>query len=212
VKAWHQGFDGAVSFGKKWDVGDVVGVAVDMDVKTMSFALNDDWSTPMGVAWSHFEYNEYLCPSITYMGAFRGCVHFGAPLGPGAIVGEEELTHVGKWSTSMAWRHCYFQVLFNAGVGYIVALWVKPSDFVGDVKVALALKIKERHWNIRLHFAGKDLKDGLRVLDYGVRKGSTVEVLKRMLGGARYLFCEAHRGCLLTTTILQVIRKAFAHE
>ena len=133
MKAWHQGFDGAVSFGKKWDVGDVVGVAVDMDVKTMSFALNDDWSTPMGVAWSHFEYNEYLCPSITYMGAFRGCVHFGAPLGPGAIVGEEELTHVGKWSTNMA----------------LVDEPVSISGSVTEVTVSVSSSVTSVDWEVQ---------------------------------------------------------------
>lgn len=71
--------DGRFKWGKKWDDGDVVGCAVDLDNRTMSFSLNGNWDQgaepgATGVmgeveALRGFQYTAGLTPSFTYQSA-----------------------------------------------------------------------------------------------------------------------------------------------
>ncbi|KNC47257.1 uncharacterized protein AMSG_03687 [Thecamonas trahens ATCC 50062] len=58
-------YDGRNPFGKAWSVGTVVGVAVDMDAKTISFSHNGDFSKPCGRAMTNFDFVAGLAPGVT---------------------------------------------------------------------------------------------------------------------------------------------------
>ena len=96
------------------------------------------------------------------------------------LLHEGVLDFVTRQQKGAAW----FQVIFGGHVRS-VCFYIAPTQFVGDIKRAVAAKCGVKYWEIRLHFAGKDLVDGRHVFHYDLRNGSTVEVFKRMFGGAR---------------------------
>ena len=49
---WH---NGSRAFGKMWKTGDSVGVACDLNKKSLSFSVNGQWSKPFGVAYQNIE-------------------------------------------------------------------------------------------------------------------------------------------------------------
>ena len=65
LRKWHS--KSATAYGKLWQCGDVVGFAVDLDAKTVSFSLNGSWAHPMGTAFTN----------ITFVGGLRPAFSFG---------------------------------------------------------------------------------------------------------------------------------------
>lgn len=59
---WHSA---SVRWGKRWYDGDVLGCAVDMDARTISWSLNGSFAAPMGVAFSNFNYTGGFVPAFT---------------------------------------------------------------------------------------------------------------------------------------------------
>jgi hypothetical protein len=60
---WYNGQDGY--WGKPWVNGDVVGVAADLDARTISFGLNGVWEGEMGVAFTDIDVRGGLYPALT---------------------------------------------------------------------------------------------------------------------------------------------------
>ena len=59
---WH---NGQQSWGKKWRDGDILGCAVDLDERTISWSLNGSWDRPMGQAFVNFQYTAGVVPALT---------------------------------------------------------------------------------------------------------------------------------------------------
>ena len=75
--SWH---GGSKSFGKAWNVGDTLGLAIDLVSanKTVSFSVNGDFSSPCGVAYSNIVVpsGSWIFPAFTAQtGKYR--VNFG---------------------------------------------------------------------------------------------------------------------------------------
>ena len=62
LNVWH--VDGK-RFGRHYRPGDVVGVACDMDARTLMFSLKGNWQPPFGLAYSNIVYTRGLCPGVT---------------------------------------------------------------------------------------------------------------------------------------------------
>ena len=69
--------DGTQPFGKVWVAGDVLGLAIDLVGKTVSFSVNGDFSEPCGVAFSNIDIPAgWIMPALTsYSGTYR--INFG---------------------------------------------------------------------------------------------------------------------------------------
>jgi hypothetical protein len=75
VKIWHAGK--REDFGCAWEVGDVVGFAVDVDAGTVSFSLNGSWERPWGVAFSGIQFDGPVVPALTVDHNSKLEVNFG---------------------------------------------------------------------------------------------------------------------------------------
>ena len=64
-------------FGKVWVAGDVLGLAIDLMDKTVSFSVNGDYCEPCGVAFSNIDVPAgWIMPALTsHSGTYR--VNFG---------------------------------------------------------------------------------------------------------------------------------------
>lgn len=79
------GFDGSreclwagtsVPFGKKWRAGSILGVAIDLDEKVISFSLDGDYSAPMGAWDTKISFTGGVTPAFTLQ-SFELHVNFG---------------------------------------------------------------------------------------------------------------------------------------
>lgn len=70
ARAPRQGLwaDGPVNFGARWNIGDICGVAADIENRRLSFSLNGSWERPMGVAAESISFVCGLCPGLTSQG------------------------------------------------------------------------------------------------------------------------------------------------
>jgi len=68
---WH---NGSAKFGSEWKEGSVVGFAVDMQAKTISFSVDGSWEAPNGLAFENVE-AEWIAPGLTSSGTYQ--VNFG---------------------------------------------------------------------------------------------------------------------------------------
>ena len=59
---WH---NDRQRWGKAWTAGDILGCAIDMDKRTMSFSLNGSFAAPMGLCFSNFQYTAGIVPALT---------------------------------------------------------------------------------------------------------------------------------------------------
>ena len=76
IQKWHNGGvtgEGG-KYGLAWKVGDVVGLAADLDGRTIAFSLNGSWAAPMGVAFTDVAVQGGLRPALTL-----GCVRMNSP-------------------------------------------------------------------------------------------------------------------------------------
>ena len=72
---WHA--NQKESFGKKWKPGDVIGIAINLDVpKSVSFSLNGDWDS-MGVAFDDITTSGGVYPCITLLRGERVELNLG---------------------------------------------------------------------------------------------------------------------------------------
>ena len=72
---WH---NGSQRYGKRWNAGDIVGVAADIATGTISFSLNGSWARPMGVAYKNAKITGGLSPGFTANPGVDILVNFGA--------------------------------------------------------------------------------------------------------------------------------------
>ena len=73
---WH---NGSQRFGSNWKAGDIVGVACDLEARSLSFSLNGRWTRPYGKAFSNIEFTGGLTPGFTAQGPGpEFIVNFGA--------------------------------------------------------------------------------------------------------------------------------------
>jgi hypothetical protein len=75
---WHNGSRG---FGRLWKTGDTIGIACDLNKKSLSFSLNGNWSKPFGVAYENIEVAGGLSPGFTVQGGHSGTGNFRIKLG-----------------------------------------------------------------------------------------------------------------------------------
>ena len=68
---------GKLPFGKVWVAGDVLGLAIDLVGKSVSFSVNGDYREPCGVAFSNIDVPAgWIMPALTSdSGTYR--VNFG---------------------------------------------------------------------------------------------------------------------------------------
>lgn len=71
---WHQT---SSSWGSRWQAGDVVGVAVDIEARTMSFSLNGSFEAPMGVAFRGFTFYRGIMPAVSMGSSESYQLNFG---------------------------------------------------------------------------------------------------------------------------------------
>ena len=57
--------NGGKRFGKPWNTGTVIGVAADIDNRTMRFSHDGSWDAPMGTAVQNFDFVAGLIPGFT---------------------------------------------------------------------------------------------------------------------------------------------------
>ena len=81
VCRWH---GNKSRWGKKWQKGDVVGCAVDIDNRVMSYCLNGKWEE-LGVAFRNFEAHLGLFPALSFSGGEVCQLNFGGPRRPFAF-------------------------------------------------------------------------------------------------------------------------------
>eukprot|EP00759_Apiculatamorpha_spiralis_P055600 PhF_6_TR7852/c0_g1_i1/m.11455 len=79
--AWHNGTPTAISCARSWNVGDIIGCAIDIDAKEMMFSINGRWLTDAhgsDVIFRGFSVAEGFIPAVT-LRANNNCVfNFGA--------------------------------------------------------------------------------------------------------------------------------------
>ena len=77
---WHA--NQKASFGRKWNAGDVIGIAIDLDdEKTVSFSLNGDWGVN-GIAFENITYSDAVFPAITLLRGERVELNLGVAGSP----------------------------------------------------------------------------------------------------------------------------------
>ena len=89
--SWGFGFDGrapaashdgkAHAYGAKWSYGDVIGVAVDVEAGTLTYALNGVVVEPFGVVLPlsvNVPRGSWLAPAVSYRADFSGVLNLGA--------------------------------------------------------------------------------------------------------------------------------------
>ena len=64
-------------WGAKWQSGDVLGVACDLESRTLKFSLNGNFSSPFGTAFENIEFVGGLTPGITANPPFKTTVNWG---------------------------------------------------------------------------------------------------------------------------------------
>lgn len=66
---WH---NGSIAYGKEWKIGDVCGIACNLDVnhRSISFCLNGEWFKP--VAFPNIDFSVGLTPALTVQGVQPG--------------------------------------------------------------------------------------------------------------------------------------------
>ena len=62
---WH---NGSQRFGSNWKAGDIVGIACDLEARSLSFSLNGRWTKPYGKAFHNIEFTGGLTPGLTAQG------------------------------------------------------------------------------------------------------------------------------------------------
>ena len=86
VKLWHD--DGslpALSYGATWRSGDIVGVLMDLDAKTIAFSLNGSFDLPMGVACRGLHISGGLVPALSLTQGYGAATRPKLRLNFGAI-------------------------------------------------------------------------------------------------------------------------------
>ena len=77
---WH--LNQKESFGKKWNAGDVIGIAIDLDDgKCISFSLNGDWDV-IGIAFENIKFSNAVFPCITLLRGERVELNLGVDSNP----------------------------------------------------------------------------------------------------------------------------------
>ena len=72
---WHS--NQSVSFGRKWNANDVIGIAIDLDSqKSIRFSLNGDWNA-VGIAFENIAFSGSVFPAITLLRGERVELHLG---------------------------------------------------------------------------------------------------------------------------------------
>ena len=64
-------------WGKKWGAGDVLGVACDLDTRTIKFSLNGSFAVPFGTAFENIEFVGGLTPGLTANAPFKTTLNWG---------------------------------------------------------------------------------------------------------------------------------------
>jgi hypothetical protein len=77
VYKWHDGKH--EHFGNRWNKGDVVGIAIDLDSdpNSLLFGVNGDWGPPHGVAFEGISFRSYLYPALSAQRRTKVRVNFG---------------------------------------------------------------------------------------------------------------------------------------
>ena len=69
-------------YGKRWKAGDVIGMAVDIDNKTVSFSLNGEWENEMGLAFTGVNFEGGVYPCMTLLRGERVQINIGTTDNP----------------------------------------------------------------------------------------------------------------------------------
>lgn len=77
---WHN--NRKEQYGRHWKAGDVIGIAVNLEEKEISFGLNGDWGGEMGRAFSGVSFDGGVYPCLSLMRGERVQINLGTETNP----------------------------------------------------------------------------------------------------------------------------------